>query len=139
MFKLSKMHDTIGKGEHLPFCCGGGSCAPHPCPTVGAPGAQVRQGEAASQKPNRAIFSSSPGLDFGSLHTAQIWFSSSLAGLWGRRRACSHQCLHRSQCGMWEADFLASPQQELNFHMAGCMYIDTHTQSFNYPSPLCRT
>lgn len=28
---------------------------------------------------------------------------------------------------MWEADFLASPQQELNFHMGGCVYIDTHT------------
>lgn len=70
----------------------------------------------------------------------QIWFSSSLAGSWGRGRARSHQCLHRAWRGMWEADFLASPQQELNFHMGGCVYIDarTHTQSFNYPSPLRR-
>lgn len=33
-----------------------------------------------------------------------------------------------TQVLVWEADFLASPQQELNFHMGGwCVYIDTHT------------
>lgn len=34
-----------------------------------------------------------------------------------------------TQVLVWEADFLASPQQELNFHMGlgGGVYIDTHT------------